>query len=91
MNEIKELELELGRAIGLLVHARLDEWAAKLEQIRKELAVDPRAAASSLIRLYGGIGSINDLILYRDGQPLIAENNELDQLRERMYDLSTSI
>jgi hypothetical protein len=38
-------------------------------------------------RAVAGMGSLNDLILYRNGTLLVNENNELDALRSQLYEL----
>ncbi|WP_420107405.1 DUF6966 domain-containing protein [Leclercia adecarboxylata] len=39
------------------------------------------------LNLYGGMGSLNDLVLYRNGKVLMSENDELDQLRRDLFNL----
>lgn len=41
--------------------------------------------------MYGGMGSLNDIVLYKNGQPLIAENDEFDALRTELYNLCREI
>jgi hypothetical protein len=33
------------------------------------------------------MGSLNDLVLYRNGKVLMSENDELDQLRRDLFNL----
>jgi hypothetical protein len=44
----------------------------------------PLGAQSSM---FGGMASLNDVILYEDRQPVANENRELDALRSKLYDL----
>jgi hypothetical protein len=37
--------------------------------------------------MYGEEGSLNDVVLHRDGQPLGKENDELDALRTQLLEL----
>jgi len=46
---------------------------------------DDVAVYRDIISLYGGAGSFNDLVLYRDGKICMEENNELDRLRTGLY------
>ncbi|WP_411675538.1 DUF6966 domain-containing protein [Achromobacter insolitus] len=39
------------------------------------------------LSLYGGGGSLNDVVLYRDGKVLVAENGEFDLLRSKLYEI----
>lgn len=41
-----------------------------------------------LLKIYGGMGSFNDLVLHRDGIPLLEENDVLDELRHKLYVLA---
>jgi hypothetical protein len=36
--------------------------------------------------MLGGMGSLSDLVLYKDGKPLIEENEQLDALLDELYD-----
>lgn len=44
-------------------------------------------AVKKIMAMYGGLGSLNDVILYEGNKPLIAENTEFDALRTELYDL----
>jgi hypothetical protein len=48
---------------------------------------EPLSTISKILSIFGGVGSFGDVILYRDGQPLIAENDELYHLRTALYAL----
>ena len=37
--------------------------------------------------MYLGMGPLNDVVLYKDGKILKNENDNLDDLRERLYQL----
>ena len=37
--------------------------------------------------MYSGMGSLNDVVLSKDGKILKKENDNLDDLRERLYQL----
>lgn len=60
-------------------------WATGLRRIRSEYDVCPDAAKADIRRLYGGMGSFNDVILHEDTVPLRSENDELDRLRSELY------
>lgn len=62
-------------------------WAAALDKVAIEISINPSAASSKILSMYGGMGSLNDVILYKDGQPLALENTELNELREKLYQL----
>lgn len=81
------IEDTMARLSAVLRKAAQTRWADLIDSIRQELAEDPDQAISRTLRLYGGAGSLNDVVLYRDGQPLFQENQELDALRTRLFDL----
>ena len=41
--------------------------------------------------LYGGMGSLNDVFLQKDGLPHVAENKEFDRLRKHLLDLARAM
>lgn len=49
--------------------------------------MDPDDTKHTFRNLYGGMGSLNDLVLYRNGKVLMSENDELDQLRSDLFNL----
>jgi len=75
----------LSRMIDLLRSAGRENWVTTLETCRARAGDDVQGAARQVLSLFGGMGSLNDLILYRAQRPLIAENVELDALRERLH------
>lgn len=72
---------------ALLRVAGNDNWAKAFDNLRSEFEISPEAARTEILRVYGGIGSFNDVILYRDGQPLWTENGRLSTLRTELYDI----
>ena len=87
MINVQELQLVLTRMTELLRLGSHGNWGDALEKHRSALSTDPTATASIILRMFGGIGSLNDVVLYKDGQPMANENRELDALRSKLYDL----
>lgn len=87
MTEIENIQVILYRTAELLRLAELADWARAFEKFHGEMATDPSATIGNILSLYGGMGSFNDLILYRNGKLLGNENNELDALRSQLYDM----
>lgn len=87
MTDIQNIQVILSRMTELLRLGGLADWARALEKYHNEIAIDPRTTTGRILSLYGGMGSLNDLILYRDGKLMMNENNELDALRSQLYDL----
>lgn len=75
------------RMSALLRVGDRNEWAERLDEYRVALPYDYDFTLSQIIGLYGGMGSLTDIVLYREGQPLIDENNEFAELRTRLYEL----
>ena len=77
--------------VELLRFGARNDWANALEKFRGEIANDPSATSAGILSMYGGMGSLNDLILYKNGQPLVAENDEFDALSSELYRLCHEI
>lgn len=87
MNNISKIIAIMIRMSELLRSGNEEEWAERIDQYRLELPSDTTYVLSKIIRLYGGMGSLTDIVLYRNGQPLISENNDFSDLRTRLYEL----
>ena len=75
------------RMSALLGAGNKEERAERLDEYRADMNHDYDLALSQIIELYGGMGSLTDIVLYCNGQPLIDENNEFAKLRTRLYEL----
>jgi hypothetical protein len=91
MINVQELELVLARMAELLRLGSHGDWANALEKHRRALSTDSTATASGILRMFGGMGSLNDVVLYKDGQPMANENSELAALGSRLYDLCRGV
>jgi len=85
------IDVILKRMIELLAVGGADDWVSALEHIRVNFHKDPAGMSSKLISMYGGMGSLNDIVLYKEQKVLVAENNEFDSLRERLYEVCKKI
>ncbi len=74
----------------LEAHSEL-EWARALEAHGDEAQADLGVAASRILRIFGAMGSYNDVVLYKGGQPLKNENDDLSAARERLFNLCLNI
>lgn len=81
-SEIKKTVIDI---VSILSNNDENSWAKIFEKLGSELDVDYERALEALKGLYGGMGSFNDIILHKDGLPLIKENDELDNLRHILY------
>ena len=79
----------LGRMRDLLDAYDMRDWAAALSDIGARHADED--VRGEIRRLYGGAGSLNDLVFScTDRARMIADNNEFDALRSELYELTGS-
>ncbi|WP_434998805.1 DUF6966 domain-containing protein [Pectobacterium brasiliense] len=85
--EIKDI---LNEMASLLADRDMNDWSGMLLRLRAYIDDDWLDAIYRILNLYGGMGSLNDLVLYKNGQMLQVENDIFDKLRTRLYALSVS-
>lgn len=86
MKNVDDVEVILVRMIELLRVGAFEDWAIALEKIKRDFEADPKYSSLKLLSMYGGMGSLNDIVLYKDGQSLVLENDELDSLKVQLYE-----
>lgn len=77
----------LMRMADMTRQSGLEDWAGAFDRLRLQVAADTEGARINIRALFGGMGSLNDLVLQRDGIALVVENDEFDMLREELYQL----
>ncbi|KPG98033.1 hypothetical protein AEQ67_15670 [Pseudomonas sp. RIT-PI-q] len=87
MKSISKISSIIVQTTALLRKFGCPEWADKLEKCRLALPHDTTYALSQIVSLYGGSGSINDIVLYEQAKPLLDENNKLHALLAELYDV----
>jgi hypothetical protein len=87
MTKLQQIDTALARMIELLDLGYSGDWAATLERHRASLASDMAGTARRIHGMYGGMGSLNDIVLFKDGHVLHQENDEFNTLRARLYEL----
>ncbi len=65
-----------------------EDWSARLQFSTR---ADIGAVGREILRAYGGMGSFNDLVLYRSGQLCVSENRRLDALRRELFEVCSAI
>lgn len=85
MTELRDINFVLARMVGLLRLGGLDAWADSLERSRKNAQKNIELEKNTILSMFGGMGSLNDLVICKDGKPLVKENNEFDELRKKLY------
>lgn len=84
--KIKDL---IGKIIPLLEIGQEDYWLRYFKYIleRIDTANDKKEVIRSLSQIFkGGMGSFSDIVLHKNGVPLIKENNELEILKDELFD-----
>jgi hypothetical protein len=87
MKNIVKIEETLDHMARLLRFAGIPDWAIALAAVCKQVRGDTDSAIQKILSMYGGMGSLNDIVLYLNGQPLPAENKEFDRLRTNLFNL----
>lgn len=87
MKNTDDIELTLERIAKILHSHQNKGWASAIEKHRSEIIFSTETTIASILAMYGGMGSLNDIVLYKDGQPLSSENTELDLLRTHLFQL----
>ena len=82
---INEIKKTLTNIISILHSNNENAWAKTFETLGSALDVDCAASIFALKKVYGGMGSFNDIVLHKNGQPLRKENDELEDLSHRLY------
>lgn len=86
MTNIQNIQEILLRMTQLLRLGGRVDWADALDQFDSEIVSDPSTTIGRILSLYGGMGSLNDIILYNNGALLVNENNEFDTLKTQLYE-----
>ncbi|MDP1573694.1 MAG: hypothetical protein Q8L78_01990 [Coxiellaceae bacterium] len=74
--------------IFLLSENGQETWSDFLKNclLNFKKADDKKEAVNPIIRsMLGGMGSLSDVVLYKNGKMLIEENNELYELLNKLY------
>lgn len=74
------------RIYELLCEVGESSWSNGFRGLIAELEVSENVSVyRKIISIYGGAGSFNDLVLYKGGVLCVEENNELNALRNGLY------
>ncbi len=84
-NKIEDLKSTIQELIELFEEQNLEHWAEMYKRILFYIDDDLEYAKYKIQSTIGGMGSMDDIVLYRNGDPLIKENNRLDYLRSKLY------
>lgn len=86
---MKHMQNILKSILEILKQNKEHFWCKKIDNLyKKSLTIQDIEKAhfiSNIEHLYGGMGSFSDLVLHRNGTPLIQENAQLDSLKNDLY------
>lgn len=85
MNKYESAVLVLEEMATLLDMAGIRDWAEGLRRVGSYSESEATGLYSAVLRMYGGSGSLSDIVLYHDGKLLKAENDRFDELRSKLY------
>jgi len=88
MTNYLEIKSTLGRMSELLQAGGHPDWASSLKKLIAQVDDDPTRACATIVGMFGGMGSLNELVFYKGGIPLRQENQELDDLRSKLFSLT---
>ena len=66
------------------------EWNDSFALIQARIRNGEPYLARDVLRIFGGMGSFSDLVLYEDGNLLLDETVQLDELRKRLFVAASS-
>lgn len=90
MNRLEEIKTTLIKMSSILDECGKPDWSRCLLKMDRYIDDDPEEAIFKLLSLYGGMGSLNDIVLYKEGNILEDENDLFDKLKKRLYELCYS-
>ncbi|VVE56288.1 hypothetical protein PAQ31011_05095 [Pandoraea aquatica] len=88
MTNVKEIQRILLRMSELLTFSGRDDWASSISHLADKADEGYSSVRPEIRQMYGGMGSLNDIVLYKDGNLLREENDEFDALRHRLHELT---
>ena len=91
ISDIEELSKTLSAMTGLLRSHDLKFWADELDRCQKIIDQSDFFGVERLLRFYGGMGSLNDVILQGSSIFIWLDNRKFDRLRRRAYDKATAL
>jgi hypothetical protein len=66
-------------------------WADNVARCVRSIDQSDAYGAHSFLALFGGMGSLNDLVLWREGVMLEAENDRLQGLTSKAWDIASRL
>jgi len=72
---------------NLLNSVEEDSWSKEFESLITGFeSFEKKDLLQRVAKMYGGFGSFNDLVLYKNGKVCFEENQKLDELRKMLFE-----
>jgi hypothetical protein len=94
MDIIKKISECLLQIILILESAQEYNWSDEILRLFNNFELDNHSKenihhiARQILSLYGGMNSLNDVVLYKNGNCLKEQNDKLDNLRKSLFNLA---
>ncbi len=86
---ISDIKVVIDSIVKIFSESDEEIFAKSFENLRENLDSESVDVLYALKSHFGGAGTFNDLVLHKNGQMLKSENDELDDLKHKLYDLLT--
>ena len=83
----------IDKILPLLKYSGEKFWLLYFQNLREQCLnqQDNNELYQSVLNSFqGGMGSLNDLVLHKNGTPLIDENNKFDKLKDELFELCST-
>lgn len=90
-HDVARLAALLRELEGRLRDGGARHWADQVARCADIVERSDAHGVDRFLSLFGGMGSLNDFILHRDGVPLVDENTELHRLLSEAFELASTL
>lgn len=90
-NDAKVIQCILIEISQLLIEGNRSDWGSCFFKFSERIETHLTSVKDDLRKLYGGMGSFNDIVLYKNQKLLVKENARLDFLRGRLFNLIRNV
>lgn len=87
MNDIQSIKLIINELIKLFDEFNLFDWSKVFNRFLDDIDSNFEQVKYDILRNYGGMGSFNDIVLKKNGEYPIYENDKFSKLRGDLYAL----
>jgi hypothetical protein len=96
MKTLINIKYILDEIIAILSSIGESNWHDALKNFRNRCdsiasSEDQKKLITDIMRIYGGMGSFSDLILYKNGQLMEKETSQLDVLRSKLFETAKNL